>query len=72
MIWDMRGTFWTSEYRKVANNPNTFDDHVNYVSTAGAQHCVDEDSNVVVFVIDTTEGGKGYTITEEDDTTEGE
>ena len=72
MIWDKRGTFWNSEYRKVANNPNTFDDHVNYVSTAGAQHCVDEDSNVVVFVIDTTDGGKGYTITEEQDTTEGE
>jgi hypothetical protein len=72
MIWDKRGTFWNSEYRKVANNPNTFDDHVNYVSTAGAQHCVDEDSNVVVFVIDTTEGGKGYVITEEQDTTEGE
>lgn len=72
MIWDKRGTFWNSEYRKVANNPNTFDDHVNYVSTAGAQHCVDEDSNVVVFVIDTTEGGKGYTITEEQNTTEGE
>lgn len=72
MIWDKRGTFWNSEYRKVANNPNTFDDHVNYVSTAGAQHCVDEDSNVVVFVIDTSEGGKGYTITEEQDTTEGE
>lgn len=72
MIWDKRGTFWNSEYRKVANNPNTFDDHVNYVSTAGAQHCVDEDSNVVVFVIDTTEGGKGYVITEEKDTPEGE
>lgn len=72
MIWDKRGTFWNSEYRKVADNPNKFDDHVNYVSTAGAQHCVDEDSNVVVFVIDTTEGGKGYTITEEQNTTEGE
>lgn len=71
MIWDKRGTFWNSEYRKVANNPNAFDDHVNYVSTAGAQHCVDEDSNVVVFVIDTTENGKGYVITEEKDTPEG-
>lgn len=72
MIWDKRGTFWNSAYRKVANNPNTFDDFVNYVSTAGAQHCVDEDSNVVVFVIDTTENGKGYVITEEKDTPEGE
>lgn len=67
MIWDKRGTFWNSEYRKIADNPNRFDDHVNYISTAGAQHCVDEDSNVVVFVIDTTQGGTGYTITEEND-----
>ena len=70
MIWDKRGTFWSSEYRKVADNPNKFDDHVNYISTAGAQHCVDEDSNIIVFVIDTTVGGKGYTITEESDTPE--
>ena len=51
MIWDKRGTFYNLEYKKVASNPNTFDDHVNYISTVGAQHCVDEDSNVVVFVL---------------------
>lgn len=71
MIWDRRGTFWNTEYRKVADNPNRFDDHVNYISTVGAQHCVDEDSNVVVFVVDATKTGtnynKGYTITEETD-----
>ena len=66
MIWDKRGTFWSSEYRKVAANENTFDDHVNYISTAGAQHCVDEDSNVIVFVVDSP-NNDGYTITEEDD-----
>ena len=71
MIWDRRGTFWTTEYKKVAANPNTFDDHVNYISTAAASHCVDEDSNVIVFVIDTTKTGDnynpGYVITEETD-----
>ena len=66
MIWDKRGTFWSSEYRKVAANENTFDDHVNYISTAGAQHCVDEDSNVIVFVVDSP-NNTGYTITEDDD-----
>lgn len=68
MIWDRRGTFWSTEYRKVADNPNRFDDHVNYISTAAAQHCVDQDSNVIVFVIDTSVGGTGYTITEVSDT----
>lgn len=71
MVWDKRGTFWTTEYKKVAANENTFDDHVNYISTVAAQHCVDEDSNVIVYVIDTTKTGgtlnKGYTITEESD-----
>lgn len=69
MIWDKRGTFWAMQYRQVKDNNNNFDDHVNYISTVGAEHCVDEDSNVVVFVIDTTKTGstynKGYTITEE-------
>lgn len=71
MIWDKRGTFWNTEYKRVANNPNNFDDHVNYISTVAAQHCVDEDSNVIVFVLDATKTGgtlnKGYTITEESD-----
>lgn len=67
MIWDKRGTFYTLDYRKVASNANTFDDHVNYISTVGAQHNVDEDSNVVVFTIDTTSGGNGFTVTQEDD-----
>lgn len=71
MIWDKRGTFWTTEYRKISENPNRFDDHVNYISTVAAQHCVDEDSNVIVFVIDSTKTGDnynpGYTITEESD-----
>jgi hypothetical protein len=71
MIWDKRGTFWNTEYKKIAANDNTFDDHVNYISTVAAQHCVDEDSNVIVYVIDTTKTGstynKGYTITEESD-----
>lgn len=71
MIWDKRGTFWSIQYRQQADNPNTFDNHVNYISTVGAEHCVDEDSNVVVFVVDKTKTGdnynKGYTITEEDD-----
>lgn len=62
MIWDRRGTFWSTEYKKIASNPNTFDDHVNYISTVAAQHCVDEDSNVIVYVI-----GDKITITEEDD-----
>ena len=62
MIWDRRGTFWSTEYKKVAANENTFDDHVNYISTVAAQHCVDEDSNVVVYII-----GDSVTITEEDD-----
>lgn len=74
MIWDKRGTFWSMQYRQVKDNNNTFDDHVNYISTVGAEHCVDEDSNVVVFVIDETKTGsdynKGYTITEEDDNEE--
>ncbi len=67
MIWDKRGTFYNLEYKKVANQPNTFDDHVNYISTVGAQHCVDEDSNVIVFTIDTTADGNGFKITETDD-----
>lgn len=71
MIWDKRGTFWSMQYRQVKDNNNNFDDHVNYISTVGAEHCVDEDSNVVVFVIDTTKTGsnynKGYTITEVND-----
>ena len=67
MIWDKRGTFYTLDYRKVASNANTFDDHVNYISTVGAQHDVDEDSNVVVFTIDTTASGNGFTVTQEDD-----
>lgn len=66
MIWDRRGTFWNTEYKKVASNPNTFDGHINYISTAAAQHCVDQDSNVIVFVIDDP-SSTGYTITEEDD-----
>ena len=65
MIWDRRGTFFNLEYKKVASNENTFDDHVNYISTVGAQHCVDEDSNVVVFVLGHSDG---FTITEESDT----
>ncbi len=64
MIWDRRGTFYTLDYRKVASNANTFDDHVNYISTVGAQHNVDEDSNIIVFTIDTTSGGNGFTVTE--------
>lgn len=64
MIWDKRGTFYNLEYKKVADNPNRFDDHVNYISTVGAQHCVDEDSNVVVFVLTHSDG---FTITEESD-----
>lgn len=71
MIWDKRGTFWSMQYRQVGKQNNDFDAHVNYISTVGAEHCVDEDSNVVVFVIDTTKTGdnynKGYTITEESD-----
>lgn len=65
MIWDKRGTFYNLEYKKVASNTNTFDDHINYISTVGAQHCVDEDSNVIVFTI--AETGDGFTITEESD-----
>ena len=64
MIWDRRGTFFNLEYKKVASNENTFDDHVNYISTVGAQHCVDEDSNVVVFVLTHSDG---FTISEESD-----
>jgi len=67
MIWDRRGTFYTLDYRKVASNANTFDDHVNYISTVGAQHNVDEDSNTIVFTIDTTSGGNGFTVTETED-----
>ena len=71
MIWDKRGTFWSIEYKKVAANENTFDDHVNYISTVACSHCVDEDSNVIVYVLDTTKTGDnynpGYTITEESD-----
>lgn len=67
MIWDKRGTFYTLDYRKVASNANTFDDHVNYISTVGAQHNVDEDSNIIVFTIDTTSGGNGFTVTETED-----
>lgn len=71
MIWDKRGTFWTTEYKKIAANTNTFDDHVNYISTIACQHCVDEDSNVLVYVLDETKTGgvynPGYTITEESD-----
>lgn len=64
MIWDKRGTFYNLEYKKVASNTNTFDDHVNYISTVGAQHCVDEDSNAIVFVLGHSDG---FTITEESD-----
>ena len=64
MIWDRRGTFYNLEYKKIASNTNTFDDHVNYISTVGAQHCVDEDSNVIVFVLGHSDG---FTITEESD-----
>lgn len=67
MIWDRRGTFYTLDYRKVASNANTFDDHVNYISTVGAQHNIDEDSNIIVFTIDTTSGGNGFTVTETED-----
>ena len=71
MIWDKRGTFWATEYERVAANRNDFDDHVNYISTVAASHCVDEDSNVIVYVLDSTKTGanynKGYTITEETD-----
>lgn len=70
MIWDKRGTFWTMEYRDVADNPNRFDKHVNYISTVGAQHCVDEDSNVILFTVkDKTGATVAYTITEESDET---
>lgn len=62
MIWDKRGTFWSTEYKKIAANDNTFDDHVNYISTVAAQHCVDEDSNVIVYII-----GDNIKITEEND-----
>lgn len=62
VVWDRRGTFWSTEYKKVAANENTFDDHINYISTVAAQHCVDEDSNIIVYVI-----GDNITITEEDD-----
>ena len=72
MIWDKRGTFWSVEYKKIAANDNKFDDHVNYISTVACSHCVDEDSNVIVYVLDTTKTGDnyntGYTITEESDT----
>ena len=64
MIWDKRGTFYNLEYKKVADNPNRFDDHVNYISTVGAQHCVDEDSNVVVFVLTHSDG---FVISEDSD-----
>lgn len=64
MIWDKRGTFYNLEYKKVASNANTFDDHVNYISTVGAQHCVDEDSNAVVFVLGHSDG---ITYSEESD-----
>ena len=62
VVWDRRGTFWSTEYKKVAANDNTFDDHINYISTVAAQHCVDEDSNIIVYII-----GDNITITEEDD-----
>ena len=66
MVWDRRGTFYNLEYKKVASNANTFDDHINYISTVGAQHCVDEDSNVIVFVLTAAEGYDtyGFKITE--------
>lgn len=71
MVWDKRGTFWSMQYKQIKDNPNTFDDHINYISTVGAEHCVDEDSNVIVFVIDSTKTGDnyntGYTITQESD-----
>lgn len=68
MIWDSRGTFWTMNYRDVADNPNRFDKHVNYISTVGASHCVDHDSNAIIFVVhDKTAATKAYTITEESD-----
>ena len=62
VVWDRRGTFWSTEYKKVAANENKFDDHINYISTVAAQHCVDEDSNIIVYVI-----GDNIAITEEDD-----
>ncbi len=69
MIWDKRGTFWSMEYRDVADNPNRFDRHVNYISTVGASHCVDIDSNAIIFVChDKTGATTAYTITEESDT----
>lgn len=71
-IWDKRGTFYNLEYRKIANNANTFDDHVNYISTVGAQHCVDEDSNIIVFTICTTSDENGFTVTETDDEGDGD
>lgn len=71
MIWDKRGTFWSMQFRQNGKQENDFDKHINYIATVGAEHCVDEDSNVVVFVIDETKTGtvynKGYTITEESD-----
>ena len=68
MIWDKRGTFWSMQFRQNGKQENDFDKHINYIATVGAEHCVDEDSNVIVFVIDETktEGvyNKGYVITE--------
>lgn len=70
-IWDKRGTFWSMEYRQNGQNVNDFDKHTNFIATVGASHCVDEDSNMIVFVIDKTKTGAnynpGYTITEESD-----
>ena len=71
MIWDKRGTFWSMQFRQNGKQENDFDKHINYIATVGAEHCVDEDSNVIVFVIDKTKTGAnynpGYTITEESD-----
>ena len=71
MVWDKRGTFWSMQFRQNGKQENDFDKHINYIATVGAEHCVDEDSNVIVFVIDKTKTGanynKGYTITEEAD-----
>lgn len=67
MIWDKRGTFFSLEYKKVADNYNPFDDHINYISTVGAQHCVDEDSNAIVFTLSTDESGIDYDIDEDED-----
>ena len=71
MVWDKRGTAWSLGFKHIRDNANNFDEHVNYIETVKARHMVDEDSNVIVYVIDTTKTGDnynpGYTITEESD-----